>query len=55
MVVVLSLSANRAFSGTGFARKTAFRREKSEEKFPGHRKRQKLPGRLQTRRAKDKQ
>ena len=28
MVVVLSLSANRAFSGTGFARKTVFRREK---------------------------
>jgi hypothetical protein len=34
MVVVLSLSANRAFSGAGFACKTAFRREKSEEKFP---------------------
>ena len=32
MVVVLSLSANRAFGGTGFARKTAFRREKSKEK-----------------------
>ena len=50
MVVVLSLSANRAFSGTGFARKTAFRREKSEENFPGRRKRQKSPGRLQTHR-----
>ena len=35
MVVVLSLSANRAFSGTGFARKTAFRREKNEEKIFG--------------------
>ena len=33
MVVVLSLSANRAFSGTGFARKTAFRREKIKENF----------------------
>jgi hypothetical protein len=55
MAVVLSLSANRAFSGTGFARKTAFRREKIKEKFPGRRKRQKLPGRLQTRRAKDEQ
>ena len=44
MVVALSLSADRAFSGTGFARKTAFRREKSEENFPGRRKRQKLPG-----------
>ena len=55
MAVVLSLSANRAFSGTGFARKTAFRREKSEEKFLGRRKRQKLPGRSETRRAKDEQ
>ena len=55
MVVVLSLSANRAFSGTGFARKTAFRREKSEEKFSGRWERQKPPGRSQTRRAKDKQ
>ena len=45
MVVVLSLSANRAFSGTGFARKTAFLREKSEENFSGRRKRQKPPGR----------
>ena len=43
MVVVLSLSANRVFGGTGFARKTAFRRDKSEENFPGCRKRQKLP------------
>ena len=33
MVVVLSLSANRAFSGTGFARKTAFRREKVKKNF----------------------
>jgi hypothetical protein len=55
MVVALSLSADRAFSGTGFARKTAFRREKSEENFPGRRKRQKLPGRSQTHRAKDEQ
>ncbi|WP_297301714.1 hypothetical protein, partial [uncultured Oscillibacter sp.] len=46
--MALSLSADRAFSGTGFARKTAFRREKSEENFPGRRKRQKLPGRSQT-------
>jgi hypothetical protein len=53
MAVVLSLSANRAFGGTGFARKTAFRREKSKEKFPGRRKRQKLPGRSQTYRAGD--
>ena len=45
MVVVLSLSANRAFSGTGFARKTAFRREKIKEKFPGRMKQQKLPDR----------
>jgi hypothetical protein len=49
MVVVRSLSANRAFSGTGFARKTAFRKEKIKEKFPGRRKRQKLPGRSQNR------
>jgi hypothetical protein len=55
MAVVLSLSANRAFSGTGFARKTAFRRDKSEEKFSGRRKRQKSPGRSETRRAKDEQ
>ena len=45
MVVVRSLSANRALSGTGFARKTAFRREKIKEKFPGRMKRQKLPDR----------
>jgi hypothetical protein len=51
MVVVLSLSANRAFGGAGFAHKTTFRREKSEEKFPGRRKRQKPPGRSQTHRA----
>ena len=51
MVVVLSLSANRAFGGTGFARKTAFRREKSEENFPGRWTRQNSPGRSQTHRA----
>lgn len=33
MVVALSLSANRALSGTSFVRKTAFRREKVKKNF----------------------
>ena len=46
MVVVLSLSANRAFSGTGFLRAKPLSAEKKiKEKFPGRMKRQKLPDR----------